>query len=221
MGYLTHSKDIVDWWATQGVEATYQYNADGIDYWKVPIEAMDKRLMNPALLSLMRQSIREFPKMMRIRFAPPLWVPELKRVVALCKNKEGHLSVPVSRHLYALQRSFLVNQKGDKPKFRALKRWNQVLNVLRDAQKDNIKYILYFIDLNATQAESHLLDTVLRVLTEEVKFEPDLRIVEPSESSTLGDCGVPEVQVAGGLPADGTGGGTPEYPGGVPGGSPG
>lgn len=219
MGYLTHSKDIVDWWSKQGVEAKYQYNADGIDYWQVPIEAQDRRLMNPELLAIMRQSIREFPKMMRIRFAPPLWVPELKRVVALCKNKEGHLSVPVSRHLYALQRSFLVNQKGDKPKFRALKRWNQVLNVLRDAQKDDIKYILYFIDLNATQAESHLLDTVLRVLTEEVKFEPDLRIIESPEPPTLRDHSMSEVQVAGGLPADSAGGGTLEHPGSVPGGS--
>jgi hypothetical protein len=220
MSYLTHSAKIIKWWTEQGLEPTFEFRADGFDYWRIPVPAGDERLNDPALQALTREMLAAYDKVLQARFAAPLYVPELRHQVAMCKNKEGRYAVPISRSLYALQKVFL-GPNNDKPIFRKLKRNNQVWNLLEDALKEGINSVLYFVDSEGRQAENFLLHMVLEALNVEEFRGPNIRIVQPLSDLAPGDQGVPEVQVEDGVSADGAGGGGPQHSGHLFGGSPG
>jgi len=220
MSFLVHSEEIVKWWEGQGAETSFEFRADGFDYWKVLIPDGDPRMNDPAHQALTHKMLKNYDQVLHVRFAATLYTPEMKHRCTLCKNKEGQLAVPISRSLSALQRVFLAENR-EKPVFRKLKRNNQVWNLLEDASKEGVRHILYFIDSEGRQAENFLLHMVLEALNVEKFRGPNVRIVQPFGDIAPGDQGVPEVPPESGVPADGAGRGSPERRGRLFGGSPG
>lgn len=214
MAFLCHFEKMIEWWKKLGVEPIFEFRADGFDYYKIPVADNDERMKDPDYQAMVREMMGQYDQVLRLRFTPVLYVPEMKHKYALCKNKEGKYAVPISRSLYALQQVFL-GPNNDKPVFRKLKRNNQVWNLIRQAAEEGVEHILYFVDSQGRQAENFLLPMVKEALDVEEFRGPNIRLVKPDGTPASGDEDLPEVSTEGDLHPDSSGGGEVGHPFGV------
>jgi len=222
---LTFSPSIVEWWQKRGIMAALRYQIDGLDYWEIEVPLDHEDLKSEEYKKLIEAEKAAYMAVLYRRFRPPVFTVESRHRIAITVNKAGENCLAMARDKKTLREVFLRPDKGQVPKFRHLKRPNQIRNVLKAMDAGGIKQILWFFGDHGENAEAFNIRTVLLLFglsaAQETHGVTAHERVEPAIEVAQRDADVQSVQVENGLPAGSAGGGTPEHVPDVSSGSPG
>lgn len=212
---LTFSTSIVEWWQKRGIMAALRYQIDGLDYWEIDVPPEHEDLKSEEYKKLIEAEKAAYMAVLYRRFRPPMFAVESRHRIAVTVNKAGENCLPLARDKKTLREVFLRPDKNQVPKFKHLKRPNQIRNVLKQMDADGIKQILWFFGDHGENAEAFNIRTVLALYglnaTQETHGVTAHERVEPATEVAHRDAEVQPVQAASGLPASSAGGGTPEH----------
>lgn len=219
---LTFSKPIVDWWEKRGLTAVLKYQIEGLNYWEIAVPPDHEDLESEEYKKLQEAAKVAYMAIVYQRFRPPIFAVESRHRIAVTTNKDGENCLPLARNKKTLREVFLRPNKGQVPKFKHLKRPNQIRNVLKQMDAGGVKQILWFFGDHGENAETFSVKLVLSLhdlnAIRETHGVTHKRI-EPAVRVAQRNVEVQPVQAASGLPAGSAGGGTPECMPDVPSGS--
>lgn len=212
---LTFSPPIVAWWDKFGFKAALRYTIDALDYWEIDVPPDNEHMKDEEYLKLIEGEKAAYMAVLYRRFRPPMFTVESRHRIAVTMNKAGENCLALARDKRTLQKVFLRPDKGQVPRFKHLKRPNQIRNVLKQMHQGGIKQILWFFGDNGENAEAFSVRMALSFFdpaaAQETHGVKAHEHVEPAHEVAQRNAEVQPVQAASGLPAGSAGGGTPEH----------
>ncbi len=162
MAIITYSKATADWWKEHGYNTNVAFTTDEIDYWSIDVEDGDKELSNPEYIQIVMEEMQKYPEILRIRFAPVLYTVMVSQQIAMMPNKEGRMTLPLSRNLKLLRSVFTKPEKKQTPKYKELKRGTQIVDAMKRMATNGVHLISYFVD--DTIIETFDIENIVNIL---------------------------------------------------------
>jgi len=197
----TFSEHIAKWWTTKGERVEESFAYEGDKYYDIHVDPKDERMKDPEYVKLLAAEKLLYGAVCLKRFKPPIFILVVGNQVAIMHDKNQEQTLPMGRNLRVMQRVFLRPDMVKTPKFRKLKRMNQVKNVLVQMQHSGVRTVTWFFGERGELAESFDLRTILSLFDPEKAMahghetgNPKLDVFEPAPDPARRDTVVQPVQ---------------------------
>jgi len=172
---ITFSQDSVDFWKERDFEPEERFRWGNYTYWNIDVPLDHPDLKDPAYIGIALKEQREFPTMIRERFAPPMYCVVVNRRVAMTPVKtmngeegESPMAMPISRSVALLREMFTKPDKKQIPKYIKLKRTNQIVNAMREVKQFGVEVVADVV--KGDLIETFSLDRIATIIAPKVEL---------------------------------------------------